>query len=149
MQHHLASLLSASTEAVGQVGSVREQIKTILTQASGSIKDSLQQFDNKLKLALDGPGKPASGKKEPTLSSVNGAASTLYAEVDRADAAPTTAQSAATTAAERDASIVMRQWVEMKASDLPALNTQLRGAQLPEINPEKHIDTGVGQGDED
>ena len=89
LQHHLASLLSASTEAVGQVGSVREQIKTILTQASGSIKDSLQQFDNKLKLVLDGPGKPASGKKEPTLSSVNGAASTLYAEVDRADAAPT------------------------------------------------------------
>jgi hypothetical protein len=149
LQHHLASLLTASTEAVGQVHSVREQIKTILLQASGATKDSLQQFDDKIKLVLAGPEKPASGKKEPALSSVNGATNTLYAEVDRADAAPTTAQSAATTAAEHDASIVMKQWVGIKASDLPAVNAQLRSAHLPEINPEAQVDTGVGQGDED
>ena len=61
LQHHLASLLSTSSEAVVQARSIREQIKTILPQASGSTKDSLQQFDSKIKVVSDGPEKPVPG----------------------------------------------------------------------------------------
>ncbi len=149
MQTRLASLLTGSTKAVVEARSIRDQIKAILPQASGTIRDSIQTFADKLKLVLDGPEKPAAGSQVPTLSRINGAANTLYTEVDSADAAPTTAQSAATAAAENDASVVMKEWEEMKASDLAALNAQMRDAHLPELNLEAHSDAGVGEGDEE
>jgi len=149
MQTRLASLLTGSTKAVVEARSIRDQIKAILPQASGTIRDSIQTFADKLKLVLDGPEKPAPGSQVPTLSRINGAANTLYTEVDSADAAPTTAQSAATAAAENDASVVMKEWEEMKASDLAALNAQLRDAHLPELKLEAHSDAGVGEGDEE
>ncbi|MFZ0803572.1 MAG: glycoside hydrolase [Terriglobales bacterium] len=149
LQVRLASLLTGSTKAVVEARSIRDQVKAILPQASGAIKDSIQTFADKLKVVLDGPEKPAPGSQGPSLSRVNGAADTLYAEVGSADAAPTTAQSAAAAAAEHDAPIVMKQWEEMKASDLAALNVQLRGAHLPELKLELHSDAGPGEGDEE
>jgi len=149
LQVRLASLLTGSTQAVVEARSIRDQVKAILPQASGAIKDSIQTFADKLKVVLDGPEKPAPGSQGPSLSRVNGAADTLYAEVGSADAAPTTAQSAAAAAAEHDAPIVMKQWEEMKASDLAALNVQLRGAHLPELKLELHSDAGPGEGDEE
>ena len=149
LQMRLASLLTQSTQNLNQARSIRGQIKTILPQANGATKDALQGFDARLKGLLDGPEKPAAGSKEPTLSSVNGAANTLYAEVDRADAAPTAAQTVAAAAAEHDASVINKQWLEISRAGLAAINAQLRDAHLPVINPEMQSDTGVGQGDED
>jgi photosystem II stability/assembly factor-like uncharacterized protein len=149
LQVRLASLLTNSTKAVLEARSIREQIKTITPQASGSTKDSVQTLDAKLKALLDGPDKPALGSQIPTLSRANGAAQTLYAEVDRADAAPTTAQTAAAVAAENDASALMKQWEQVKTSDLAALNAQLRDAHLPELKLEVHSDLGMGDGDEE
>ena len=149
LQVRLATLLSESTKAVTQARSIREQIKTILPQASGAAKDSIQGFADKLKVVLDGPDKPAPGSQIPTLSRVNGTASALYAEVDSADATPTVAQSEATGAAEHDSSTVMPQWESLKGADLAALNAQLRDAHLPEIKLEVNSDMGAGEGDED
>src|SRR5579863_5687518 len=149
LQVRLATLLSESTKAVTQARSIREQIKTILPQASGAAKDSIQGFADKLKVVLDGPDKPAPGSQIPTLSRVNGTASALYAEVDSADATPTVAQSEATGAAEHDSSTVMPQWESLKGADLAALNAQLRDAHLPEIKLEVNSDMGTGEGDED
>jgi photosystem II stability/assembly factor-like uncharacterized protein len=151
LQVRLASLLTGSTKAIVEARSVREQLKTIASQASGSTKDALQAFDERLKALLGVPGRqgPELGSQLPTLSRVNGAADTLYTEVDGADAAPTTAQAAAATAAEHDAAVVMKQWEEMKASDLAALNVQLRGTHLPELKLEAHSDAGAGEGDEE
>jgi len=52
-------------------------------------------------------------------------------------------------AAEHDASVVLKQWDEMKVSDLPAINAQLRSAHLPELKLEVHSDPGMGEGDEE
>ncbi len=147
LQMRLASLLTNSSKAVTEARSIREQIKTIAAHASGSTKDSLQTFAAKLNVVVGGPERPGSSSQVPTISRVDGAANTLYAEVERADAAPTAAQTAATADAEHDASIVITQWEEMKASGLPALNTQLRNANLPELKLETPIDTAAGQGD--
>jgi hypothetical protein len=149
LQMRLASLFTDSTKAVVEARSIREQIKAILPQTSGPIKDSIQAFADKLKLVLDGPEKPVPGSKEPTLSRVNGAADTLYTLVDQADAAPTAVQATATTQAEQDASVALKQWEEMKASDVSALNAQLRDAHLPELKLEVHSNPGMGEGDED
>jgi photosystem II stability/assembly factor-like uncharacterized protein len=149
LQVRLATLLTNSTKAVLEARSIRDQIKTITPQASGSTKDSVQTLDAKLKALLDGPDKPAPGSQIPTLSRVNGAAQSLYAEVDGADAAPTTAQTAAAATAESDASALMKQWEQVKTSDLAALNAQLRDAHLPELKLEVHSDPGMGDGDEE
>jgi photosystem II stability/assembly factor-like uncharacterized protein len=149
LQMRLASLFTDSTKAVVEARSIREQIKAILPQASGPLKDSIQAFADKLKLVMDGPEKPVPGSKEPTLSRVNGAADTLYTLVDQADAAPTAVQTTAATEAEQDASVALKQWEEMKASDVSALNAQLRDAHLPELKLEVHSNPGMGEGDED
>lgn len=150
LQLRLASLLSSSTKAVAETRSIREQIKAIVPQASGSTKDLIQTFADKVKAVADGPDKPAaSGPKEPALGRVNGTANTLYTEVDRADAAPTTAQAAATAAAENDAAVVLKAWEELKTSGLATLNSQLRSAHLPELTLQVHSDPGPGEGDED
>jgi photosystem II stability/assembly factor-like uncharacterized protein len=149
LEMRLASLLTSSSRAVIEARSIRDQIKIILPQANGSAKDALQAFDAKLKALLGTPGGQGPEAQVPTLTSVNGAANTLYPAVDQADAAPTAAQAAATAAAEHDASVVMKQWETMKASDLAALNVQLRSANLPGLKLEAHSDAGAGAGDED
>jgi photosystem II stability/assembly factor-like uncharacterized protein len=149
LEVRMASLLTSSTRVVLEARSLRDQIKAVLPQASGPTKDSIQSFADKLKALSDGPDKPVPGSQVPTLSRLNGAAGTLYAEVDSADAAPTSAQTTAAAAGENDAAIVMKQWEEMKTSDLTALNAQLRNAHLPELKPEVHTDMGAGEGDEE
>jgi hypothetical protein len=57
----------------------------------------------------------------------------LYGDVDRADAAPTVAETSALAETERNLSSVMQRWNAIKSTDLPALNRQLRGAGMPEI----------------
>jgi len=149
MQVRLASLLSNSTKAVVEARSIRDQIKTILPQVNGTVKDSIQTFAEKLRVVLDGPEKPVPGAQAATLSRVNGAADTLYGQVDSADAAPTTAQATAAGSADHDASIVMKEWEKLKTSDLATLNAQLRDAHLPELKVEVHGDAGGGEGDEE
>jgi photosystem II stability/assembly factor-like uncharacterized protein len=149
MQTRLASLLTHSTQAVVEARSVRDQIKSVSAQASGSTKDSIQTFADKLDHILGGAAGAGTGAQTPTLTRVNGAANTLYADVGRADAAPTTAQAAAAATADHDASIVMKVWEEMKATDVPALNVQLREAHLLELKLEAPSEPGAGEGDEE
>jgi hypothetical protein len=41
----------------------------------------------------------------------------------------------------------MKRWEEIKTSDLPALNRQLKSANLPEIRLDSKALTGEGQSD--
>jgi hypothetical protein len=70
---------------------------------------------------------------------------TLYGSLGQADAAPTTSQISAVTDTERDISILMKRWEEIKSSDLPALNQQLKSANLPEIRLESKAPTEEAQ----
>jgi hypothetical protein len=60
----------------------------------------------------------------------------LYGQVWQADAEPTTTQSEAVAATEHNALDVMKRWDALKNADLPALNSQLRAANLPEVQIE-------------
>jgi hypothetical protein len=53
--------------------------------------------------------------------------------VERADAAPTSAQQNALTETEKDFTGSLKRWAEIKETELPELNRQLRGANLLEI----------------
>jgi hypothetical protein len=79
---------------------------------------------------------------------VNEQVATLYGQVWQADAEPTATQFEGAAATEHDASEVMKRWDALKAADLPALNRELRAANLPEVNMESHPhqkDTGMDE----
>jgi hypothetical protein len=56
----------------------------------------------------------------------------------QADAEPTAAQSEAVAANEHDALEIMKRWDALETSDLPALNRELRAANLPEVQVESN-----------
>jgi hypothetical protein len=146
LQARLASLMTESTEDVLQARSAHEQMQKLAGQASGTVGDAISALDKQVAALLGGGGgffAPASPK--PTLSRANGEAATLYAEVGRADATPTAAQMSAAAETEKSFAEMSKQWKQLISSDLPALNKQLRGSNLPEIKLESK---STGQDDD-
>ncbi len=134
----LASLLSQSSTAVMQAGSIRETLQKLSQQATGTARDSIQAFQTKLTAVLGAPaGSTAAPAGEITLARVSGQVTVLYGQVWQADDEPTATQSEAVTATEHDALDIMKRWDALKTSDLPALNRELRAANLPEVQIER------------
>jgi photosystem II stability/assembly factor-like uncharacterized protein len=137
LETRLASLLSQTSKAVMQAGSIREPLQKLTERATGPAKDSVQAFQDKLTAVLGAPaGFFAPPSAEATLARANGQVTVLYGQVWQADAEPTAAQSEAVTAAEHDAVDVMKRWDTLKTADLSALNKTLRDAKLPEVQIE-------------
>jgi hypothetical protein len=135
METRLAGMMNQSYEATTQARSVREQLQKLAPQASGPAGEAIAALDKKVGAILGAPGGflvPVS--PAPTLSKVGGEVGTLYGMAGGADAAPTTSQMTAMAAVERDFSGVIKRWDEIKTTDIPGLNQQLHGANLPEIN---------------
>jgi hypothetical protein len=152
-QQLLAGMMTQNTEAVTQARALREQIQKLIGKTSvaqvgntasstsekisGPLADAVSAFDKKLSAILGGPAGPggfgAAASPSPTLGRVGGAITGLYGELDRSEAAPTAAQLAAIDAAEKDSSAVLRLWQEFRATDLPALNRQLKSVGVPEL----------------
>jgi hypothetical protein len=155
-QVDLADKMTHTSEALAQARSLQDQLEKISAQASSSLKDSIAEFGKKLAAILEPPATPStpaapesapqkatppavkSAEPEPALAKVSGDISALYAEIDRADAAPTSAQVQALAAIGRNFSTVNKRWEELKSSDIPALNRQLSAAGLPELRIESN-----------
>ncbi|MGA8617342.1 MAG: glycoside hydrolase [Candidatus Sulfotelmatobacter sp.] len=139
IEMHLASLLSQTSRAVMQAGSIREPLQKLTEKATGPALDSLKTFQNKLaEVAGAQTGFLAPPSDTDTLARANGQITVLYGQVWQADAPPTASQSAAAAAIERDLADVMKRWNALKTSDLPALNRDLRRANLPEVQLESN-----------
>lgn len=137
LQTRLAAMMTVTSDAVLQARSIRAQLEKLNAQASGPTSDAIKALDKKIAAVLDGSDETATGKTpEKSLKVVNDDIYTLYTAVDRADAAPTPAQEKSAIAIETDLAPVMKRWEELKSTDLPALNRQLKGAKLPEISLE-------------
>jgi len=150
VEMRLASLVSETSEALLQGGSIREQVEKLNAQENAPNKEGLQALEKKLTGLLGGQGGFfAPPSQEVTLGRVNGAAGTLYQQVWQADAEPTTSQMAALATTEQDSVIVLKRWNEFKSSDLPALNRQLRESKAPEIQLESNIQHEEPQVDEE
>jgi hypothetical protein len=146
LEMRLASELTTSTEAVRQARSVVDQLHKLGSQ-SGALSESVKAFDQKVGTILRGPTPAVPGASEPTLTRANAAVDALYTGVGQADAAPTTAQINAAADTERDLSGLMKRWEEIKNSDLPALNRQLKSASLPDIHLESKAPTDESRAD--
>jgi photosystem II stability/assembly factor-like uncharacterized protein len=143
LEMRLASLLSQTSRAVLQAGSIREPLQKLSQQATGSTLASVQAFQSKLTAVLGVPsGFFAPPSDTVTLARANGQVTILYVQVWQVDAEPTAAQSDAVAATEHDALDVMKRWDALKTSDLPALNRALRDANLlpVQIESDAHKD---------
>jgi hypothetical protein len=137
LQTRLASDMTRSSQAVREARSVHEQLQKLSPQVTGPSSDSIKALDKKVSEILHGPEDPSDSRSpQPSLNDVNGNINTLYKIADGADAKLTQAEMEAASEAERDLSIVTKSWNEVKTTDLPAVNRQLLGGNLPEIRPE-------------
>ncbi|HXY07439.1 MAG TPA: glycoside hydrolase [Terriglobales bacterium] len=146
LERQLAALLTSSSEAVLEAHSIRDQLNKLSGQATGTTRDSIEAFRKKL-LALTEPATAESSA--PTLTQVNSAVSTLYGGVGAADATPTAAQVEASKKMEQDTTRVIKQWKELKTSELPGLNLALHRAGLPELHLDSSPSAEAEQGDEE
>lgn len=133
LETSLAALLSQTSQAALQAGSLRDPLQKLIQEATGPVHDSVQTFETKLTAVLTGTAGPSAPANEITLSRVNGQVAILYGQVWQVDAEPTTSQTEATAAIEHDAKDVMQRWDALRATDLPVLNRSLGGANLPEL----------------
>jgi photosystem II stability/assembly factor-like uncharacterized protein len=133
----LALSLSQTSEAVLQAGLIRNVLEKLTQQSTGWVHAPLQLFQDKLNALLGPPGAtPAPASSEVTLTQVNGEIATLYGQVWQADAEPTSAQTEAIAATERNEQDMMKRWETLNTSDLPTLNHDLKQANLPELKIE-------------
>ena len=152
----LAKMMTQNTEALTQARGLREQVQRLTGKTpgvstatggsssgeklSGPLADAVSAFDKKLGSILGGGGGPggfgAAASASPTLGRSAGVIAALYGELDRSDAAPTAAQLAAIEATGKDFSEVLKLWQEFQATEVPALNRQLKAAGLTELHLE-------------
>ena len=144
LEMRLASELSASSEALAEAQSVLDQLHKIEPQSKGAIAEAIKALELKVGI-LRGTTSTPGNEAEPTLKRENTRVNTLYGSVGQADAAPTAAQLDAVAAVELDLPALMKRWEEIKKSDLPALNRQLKMGNLPEIHVEAKAHTSEGQ----
>ncbi len=150
IETRLASLLSETSQAALQAGSIRDSLQKLSEKANGPAHDSAQAFQNRLAAVLGAaPGFLAPVSDEVTLMRITGQLYTLYGQVWQADAEPTTSQLAAIASAEHDAVSVIDRWHAIKTTDLPALNHSLRNAKLPEVQLEVNPHADEGNMDEE
>jgi photosystem II stability/assembly factor-like uncharacterized protein len=145
-----ASIMTESAKALVQGGSIRTQLEKLSAQNNASTKEAIEGFDKKLSALLGAPGGFfAPPSQEVTLGRVNGQAGTLYLQVWQADAEPTSSQTEALAATQRDSADVMKRWSDFKNTDLPALNRLLRESKVPEVQLEANLPQEESQADEE
>jgi hypothetical protein len=145
----LASSLTATSQALLQGASIREQLGKLSAQPNPPNKDAVEAFEKKLNELLGAAGGFfAPPSQDVTMARVNGQAAALYAQIWQADAEPTSSQMEALAATERDKDAILKRWAEFKGSELAKLNGALREVNAPEIKPQadfQHEETQVDE----
>ena len=142
----LADLVSGASRTLLAARSVHQQLAALAPggAAAQPVRDFDRRLSELLEPAKDAPqARAAPAQAAPaqaaaarlTLTEVQDHLSTLYAEVTRADAAPTAAQRTACEAAEAALADLLAAWRQLE-SELPALNSGLKALRLTEIRPE-------------
>jgi photosystem II stability/assembly factor-like uncharacterized protein len=141
----LGGLLTDSSKAVLAAQSQEAQLKALAPQ--GAAADAVRAYRARLAslsgseeekgAAQPAEQKPQTQPEEPkvprsNLKDVQERIAGLYAELQRADAAPTAAQLEAAQSLQRSLGPLLEQWRGLQA-DLPALNQRLRAAQLTAV----------------
>jgi photosystem II stability/assembly factor-like uncharacterized protein len=134
LEMQLASAMTQSSQAVLQARSIHEQLEKLSKSATGSLADSIEALEQEVSAILGGSlDSSTSDTQKPTLTAAAGTVNALYKEVEKADAAPTIAQTEAFTKTESELAAAVKRWDGVKANELPTANQKLRGVGLPEL----------------
>jgi len=138
--------MNDSYESLGQVQSVRAQLKDLSAKTGGNerLSTSLAALDKQC-AELEGAtqpgffGTPPSGKQGENFSTLNQHFSTILAVADSADAAPTTQAEAAYRELEDDSTALRKRWSVLREREILDLNAELNKAGLIAIDPKKPL----------
>ena len=133
----LYSTLLSLAPAVEQASSIRKQLKEVQTRAQGDALAAVKALDQKVQELAGGVARrPGAGTEAPTLGGMRTRFLALLGILQEADVAPTTQATSAVTELQQQLPPLMKRWEEIKTHDIPALNKQLKDANLPELKLE-------------
>jgi hypothetical protein len=137
LSNDLYMQLLTLSPAAEEAGALRKQLKDLQPKATGESLAAIKALDQKLQaLAGSATRRPGAGTEPPTLGGLKTKFLTLFGVFQEADVAPSTQAAAAIADLQKQLSPLMQRWEAVKSQDLPALNQQLKGANLPELKLE-------------
>jgi photosystem II stability/assembly factor-like uncharacterized protein len=121
-----------------QVDAVRKQLDDLRPKAGqGDLGTAMDALNQKLQALAGGvTRRPGAGTEPPNLGNTRTRLLALLGVLQEADVAPTTQAVSAERELNQTAPALLQQWQRIKLQDIPALNTQLRNANLPELKVE-------------
>jgi photosystem II stability/assembly factor-like uncharacterized protein len=130
-----------ATRALHEITVLRNQLDAPDSRVPHEKAEELEQKFKKIAGAEDGDGGGRRGGPAgpPTLDSIRLQLARLEHSIENADAAPTTSQAAAAQEVAKPLAGLLEQWNQVKATNLKALNEQLRKQRLPLLS----LDTGI------
>jgi photosystem II stability/assembly factor-like uncharacterized protein len=130
--------------ALAEIKNVRSQLRSRPEKSDKRLRAAMDALDKKV-AELQGARRPRradilasgiqTGADRQSLMSLVGEFAAILQLVEGADAAPTTQAIAAAEQSEHALSELLATWSRLKSKDLPALNQQLRQANLPPLRP--------------
>jgi hypothetical protein len=141
LSHTLYDQMLQATKALHEITVLRDQLDSPNARVSHETAEALEARLKKIAGAEDGEGGGRRGGPAgpATLDSVRSQLARLEHSIQSADAAPTTSQTAAAGEIAKSLPDLLNQWNQLKATDLKAINEQLRKQNLPLLS----IDTRV------
>ncbi len=151
LDRKIAEALHRDHEALQQIRSLRSQIKWLQRGKYANSAASSTALDGAAKIAADLDTKAAalegteggygsrfmSTPEGRSLARLNGGLGTMLAQLDTADAAPTTQELEMFRELERALDEQLAAWNQLKTKDLPQLNEELKKAGQPPIDLQK------------
>jgi photosystem II stability/assembly factor-like uncharacterized protein len=140
---------------LGEIQSVREQVKETMPKVAGKLAESLESVDQQCGGLAGGTvstffGTPSAGKQRESLSSLNQHFGQLLAIADSADAAPTSQAAQVFADLSEQLQELSARWLELKSTTLARVNRDLAKAKLPVLDPAKPTSQLLGgAGDSD
>jgi len=136
----IANEMDRDFAALKQVQSLREQLKELKSKPDvANLADAISSLDARA-AALEGKTEerfsaPPRTEKEPQdLTRLNHQLEALLGVVQHTDAAPTSQALATHDELKRALEALLANWTELRKRDLSALNEQLKGSKLGEID---------------
>lgn len=137
----LYSQLLILAPAVEQAGDLRKHLKDLQKQAQGDVLAAVKALDQKIDEVAGGgaPRRPGAGNQPPTLGLMRARYLALLGLLQEADVAPTTQAASAVDELVKQLTPLMQSWQQIKSHEVPALNQQLKNANLPELKLESAV----------
>jgi photosystem II stability/assembly factor-like uncharacterized protein len=140
LSNDLYTQLLTLSPAAEQAGALRKQLKELQPRTTGEVLATINALDKKLEaLAGGATRRPGAGTEPPTLSGLKTKFLTLFGIFQEADVAPSTQAAAAVADLQKQLPPLMDRWNAVKSQEVPALNKQLKDANLPELKLESAL----------